>query len=54
MLFADVEQAALRAEPAERQDAELLKEIIRLAVRRRIKQEFGKRPLLTVQVLQVG
>ena len=53
-LFTDVEQAALRADPSERRDAEMLKEIIRLAIRRRIKQELGKRPLLSVHIVQVG
>ncbi len=54
MLFTDVEQAVLRAEPSERADVEMLKEIVRLAMRRRIKQELGKRPLLSVHIVQVG
>lgn len=54
MLFADVEQTILKAESSVRSDPEIMQEEIRLAIRRRIKQELGKRPLLTVNIVQVG
>jgi ribonuclease J len=54
ILFTDVEQAILRAEPAERRNAAQLQEIVRLAIRRRVKQDMGKRPLLSVHMVQVA
>jgi ribonuclease J len=54
VLFADVEQAILRADPVERRNGVQLQEIVRLAIRRRVKQDLGKRPLLSVHMVQVG
>lgn len=51
ILMTDVEKAIDKAKDAERKDAEVLREIVRLAIRRRIKQELGKRPLLDVHLI---
>jgi ribonuclease J len=53
MVFADVEQTVLKADNADRRDPEKMQETIRLAIRRRIKNELGKRPMLVVNVVQV-
>lgn len=53
MLMNDIEEAMGKVKDNERNDAEALREIIRLAIRRRIKQELGKRPLLDVHLIQM-
>ncbi len=54
MLTVDIDQAVNRSEPADRSDPDVLREVIRLAIRRRIKTEFGKRPLLNVHLIQLA
>lgn len=53
MLLLDVEQAVSKASPEDRLNQEVLREHIRLAIRRRIKQELGKRPLLNIHLVQL-
>jgi len=54
MLLADIEAAVSKANMDDRKDAEALREIIRLAIRRRIKQELGKRPMLNIHLVQLS
>ena len=54
MLLADIEEAVNKAKAEDRKSGEALREIIRLAIRRRIKQELGKRPLLNVHMVQLS
>jgi ribonuclease J len=54
MVFTDIEQTILKAENEIRSDPEVMQEEIRIAIRRRLKQELGKRPMLTVNMVQVG
>ncbi|MDB5477972.1 MAG: fold hydrolase, partial [Alphaproteobacteria bacterium] len=53
MLMGDIEQAVNKAKEGDRQNAEALREIIRLVIRRRIKDELGKRPMLNVHLVQL-
>jgi ribonuclease J len=53
MLMTDIDQAISKAKETERLDAEALRELVRLVIRRRIKQELGKRPLLDVHLVQM-
>lgn len=53
MLMNDIDEAVSKAKDAERNDPETLRELIRLVIRRRIKTELGKRPLLDVHMVQM-
>ena len=53
MLMNDIDEAVSKAKEGERLDPEALREIVRLVIRRRIKQELGKRPLLDVHLVQM-
>jgi ribonuclease J len=53
MLMKDIDIAINKAKELERTDPEALREIVRLVIRRRIKQELGKRPLLDVHLVQM-
>lgn len=54
MIFNEVEQTIQRADKKNRRDADIMQETIRVAIRRLIKQELGKRPMLVVNIAQVG
>lgn len=53
MLMNDIDEAVSKTKEAERLDPEALREVIRLTIRRRIKTELGKRPLLDVHMVQM-
>lgn len=53
MLMNDIDEAVSKAKDNERLDAEALRELIRLTIRRRVKTELGKRPLLDVHMVQM-
>jgi ribonuclease J len=53
VILRDIEESINKADPAERRDAERLRELIRLVIRRRVKQETGKRPLLSVHLVML-
>lgn len=54
MLLTDIDNAVNRTEPTDRANPEILREVIRLAMRRRIKEDLGKRPLLNVHLIQLS
>ena len=54
MIINDIDEAVNKVKDNERKNAEILRETIRLAIRRRIKQELGKRPLLDVHLVQMA
>jgi ribonuclease J len=53
VILKDIEESIEKAKPEERTDPERLRELIRLAIRRRVKQETGKRPLLSVHLVML-
>lgn len=54
ILLLDVEQVILKAAQEGGTHPDMLRENIRLAIRRRIKQELGKRPLLNIHLVQLS
>jgi ribonuclease J len=53
VLINDIDDAVRKLSATDRMDAETLREAVRLAIRRRVKMELGKRPLLNVHLVQV-
>jgi ribonuclease J len=53
VLMNDIDEAVNKADTAERMDAGRLRELVRLVIRRRVKQETGKRPMLSVHLVQL-
>ncbi len=53
VILNDIDAAIEKADPGERMDGERLRELIRLVIRRRIKKETGKRPLLSVHLVML-
>ena len=54
MVINDIDEAVNKVKDTDRRDPNVLREVIRLAIRRRIKQELGKRPLLDVHLVQMS
>lgn len=54
MLYDDIEQAVAKAQQAKIRDYDRLQEEIRLTLRRRIRDELGKKPILNVHLLELS
>lgn len=54
MLIDDIDNAVNSASQEIRANPEAVRELVRLAIRRRIKEELGKRPLLNVHLIQLA